>query len=258
MLKGKRKYFSLKELMKDYHEEDYVVQKAERNCRFYLKFDSCRSFFYWYSSFEESQKTFSEVIMSGPQKLKIDIDYRCKNMSEVLDCVKDVLASFGLKRPNIIVYDIEKTYHLVISNYFFASNVHCRYVASKIKERVDIDMSVYSTVQHFRTEGSTKHGELRWKRRMSSPLTSSSFSEGAISCLQGCEYFELSVSKYAVKARGSSEMLNPMEHFRIREVRGDMILLDRISSSFCKICDRVHDKENAYMVRDRFFCRRDG
>lgn len=256
MLKGKRKYFSLKELMRDYHEEDYVVQKAERNCRFYLKFDSCHSFFHWHSSFEESQRTFSEVIMSGPQKLKIDIDYRCENMSDVLDRVKDVLASFGVKRPNVIVYDIEKTYHLVISNYFFASNLHCKYIASKVREKVDIDMSVYSTIQHFRTEGSTKHGELRWKRRVNSPFTSTSFCEGAISCLQGCKYFELSVSNYVAKRTESMEMQSPMEHFRIREVRGDVVLLDRTSSSFCEICDRVHDKENAYMIGKKFFCRR--
>jgi hypothetical protein len=257
MFRNKRKYYSLEEVLKDYDTEDYIVQKTEGLSRFYLKFDSCYSFFYWYQEIREKQRTFNEVIFSGKQKFKIDIDEYPDDIDRILDCIKDILFELGISNPNLIVYDIETSYHIVLSNYFFTSNIHCRYLADKISTKVNIDTVVYKKVQHFRVEESTKYGELRWKRRLGKKFDISSFTQGVISNIVDCEHADINIFPMPKKVSGGSNFDGTVPSgFIIRKRIGNMIVLNRTSSSYCELCRRVHDNENAFIVGSKFYCRR--
>jgi hypothetical protein len=46
------------------------------------------------------------------------------------------------------------------------------------------------------------------------------------------------------------------KEFMIRKRMGNLVVLDRIYPSYCDVCKRVHESENAYVVGKYFYCRR--
>ncbi|ORX52869.1 hypothetical protein DM01DRAFT_1336655 [Hesseltinella vesiculosa] len=125
----------------------------------------------------------------------------------------------------------------------------------------------------FRIEGSTKYGQSRWKYVQGHGDISdiSTFCKGLIGYTNGCKMVDTdAIVDYAIGSRiykpildmhqddRPSDMpsLDIPKDFRIRYVQGSMTVLDRIRPGYCNMCARVHDNENAYMIGNRFFCRR--
>ena len=122
-------------------------------------------FYSWYKDIHVDQRTFSEVITEGPQKFRIDIDEKVGDVGLLYLRVLRILENMGLRYPKILVYDIETSLHMVLTNYLFPSHMRCNAIADILSKEANIDLGVYKSVQHFRI-GCTKMGERRWKRRM--------------------------------------------------------------------------------------------
>jgi predicted nucleic acid-binding Zn-ribbon protein len=237
-------------------EKDLVVQGVTSLGRYYMKFESVESFFLWLSGVPEGERTFSEVIRPDNQKFKIDIDEKVDNIEEEVEKIKKVLISMGIKDPKLLVFDIERSYHVVMSNYCLQSYLHCKYVASIISKVVKIDEGVYSRLQHFRIEGCTKFKELRWKKRVESNLDLENFNEGVVGCLKNTEILVMKERIPTIRRKLSTGCNAVPEAFKERWRKGDLIVLDRTCPHFCQQCGRVHDRENAFMLHGKFYCRR--
>jgi len=235
-------------------EEDFVVQHSSSNGRSYIKFDSCDSFFSWYQSIPKDKRTFFEVIREGWQKFRVDIDERVENIDLISDRIKIILKMYGIKLPKIIVFDIETSYHLVLSNYVL-SQYHCKMLAGVISKVVNIDMGVYSKLQHFRIEGNTKYGQRRWKERTREPLNLENFHEGVITSRRNTRIVQIFIPmEINVQVKGINVGENIPRGFKIRKTVHNMVILDRVRPTYCNQCRRVHNKENGYMIDKKFFC----
>lgn len=260
MFRGKQRYRFLNRrsshCIENYcNETDFIVQFCDEEGRSYLMFESCDSFYSWYRHIPDIQKTFFEVIREGTQKFRIDIDDYVEDIDFLVSRVRTMFLAYGLENPRILLYDIEKSYHLVLSNYSFISNKHCESLARIILKEFNIDMGVYKKTQHFRIEGCTKYGQKRWKRRVGRTLTSESFHEGIISDVRNTNKImsELIPRVYNNEVGKRADIGVPLD-FKIRRTEGHVVFLDRIRPSFCLQCKRIHDNENAYIYKNNFYC----
>src|SRR3979490_972406 len=125
MFRGKKKYRFLNRKDSSYedcienfsNETDFIVQSCNNGDRFYIKFESCDSFYSWYRHIPDCQKIFFEVIREGFQKFRIDIDERVDDIDSLISRVRTILSTYGLDNPKILLYDIKTSYHIVLSNY---------------------------------------------------------------------------------------------------------------------------------------------
>ena len=236
---------------------DYVVQMTTKQGRFYMKFDSCDSFFTWSKDIHPNEKTFYEVVWNDEQKFRVDLDYKVDNIDFVAQRLSTILEELGLENPNVIGYDIETSAHMVVTNYRFPSHRYCEGIARIVSSFIDLDMGVYKNVQHFRVEGSTKYGQRRWKERLGSLVSFDNFREGALSDTRNTT-MSIILTKIPKRITSTSHDVSEKvpRGFRIRSVDGPLILLDRKFPTFCDQCKRVHDKENSYILGNRFYCRR--
>jgi hypothetical protein len=241
---------------------DFVVQVSTSSGRYYAKFVSCASFYYWSRQIPAEEMTFSEVVKEGKQKFRLDIDEKVANINEVVRKVKLCLSELKVADPVLLVFDIEKSYHIVLTNYYFDTNCQCKRIASCLAVALGVtflDLGVYNKLQHFRLEECTKFGERRWKRRIGSVCSSKNFHEGVVSDTVGTKKFEHS-DTFFKEVRGTSSRLDtavtaiPPE-FRVRRVVSeDYVFLDRVANSYCKMCKRTHSRENAFIKNGVLGC----
>jgi hypothetical protein len=211
----------------------------------------------------------------------LDIDEKIpdKKKRKLLKFVVDLFSSFGVTGVNPIVYDILTSYHVVVPDVMFESAGCCAMISNLVSDKfpdMDIDLGIYKPVQMFRLEGSTKYLENRWKFREGihelSPI--SLFKSGLIGYTQGCKlvdtdvvvshalfsrvYIPYNTRTYSVSSKPSTlpRMVGKDGIFGVRRNMGNMTLLDRYRPSYCDRCNRVHEHENAYVVGNKFFCRR--
>jgi hypothetical protein len=155
----------------------------------------------------------------------------------------------------------------------FESAGCCAMISNLVSDKfpdMDIDLGVYKPVQMFRLEGSTKYLENRWKYREGTRELSpvSLFKSGLVGYTKGCKLVDTDVVvSHALFSRvyipyirtysvPKSSTLPVDGTFAVRRNMGNMTLLDRYRPSYCDRCNRVHEHENAYMVGNKFFCRR--
>lgn len=263
--------------------DKYVFQRSSLDIS-YLVCDTVEEFYAYYSAKDPSSRTHFEVINDSfsPQKLKIDIDGRIgdNDMAYVLKVMRRLFRRLTMHKPELLVYDISTSHHIVVANIAFPTAGCCEMLANVVREKVAkryptasslIDVGVYKSVQMFRVEGSTKYGQRRWKyldgTRKLSPIET--FKKGLISYVDDCHLIGIDTVVDVASDVGVYELADrepegkvangrrqiPKE-FVVRETTGKLTILDRISPSFCTICQRVHDKDGAYLVGERFFCRR--
>lgn len=240
-----------------------------------------------HTSLHAVKRTFSEIIMEGPQKFRLDIDTHIRDPSDMAILVRTITKVLkGILPwwiPRVLVYNIVSSHHIVIPGLSMETSGCCHMVATIIQHKLyrklpyvadAIDMGVYKGTQAFRLEGSTKHMQYRWKYLVDTQEISTleTFKEGIIGYTIGCKQVDTDdIVAYAVNI---SRVYSPVETmdrhpgerhtimdtsaFTVRKRMGDMTILDRIRPSYCSRCMRTHDHENAYMVGDRIYCRRSG
>jgi hypothetical protein len=179
--------------------------------------------------------------------------------------------------PEILVYNISTSHHIVVANFSFSA-ASCEMLANAIYERVYeqypqeaslIDTVVYKKIQMFRLEGSTKYAQRRWKYLADTKELSSLeiFKKGIVSYVDECHHISddrvvdvmIDIGVYEPSERDSNTKRNIKKipkGFTARKVLDNLTVLNRISPSFCDVCKRVHEHENAYMVGRHFFCYR--
>jgi hypothetical protein len=258
----------------------YIFQRSSLDIC-YLVCDTVDEFFAYYSKKNPSSRMHFEVINDEftAQKFKLDVDGRIGDgeMEYLLRVVRKLLRKLTKYKPEIIVYDISTSHHVVVTNLSFSAT-SCEMLANAVSMKVSkkypvvaslIDTVVYKKVQMFRVEGSTKYAQRRWKYISGCKELSSLeiFKKGIISYVDDCYHVEeervidvmLEVGAYHPsehnQGKSGSRRTIPKE-FVVRKVMDKLIVLDRIAPSFCEICGRVHDKDGAYIVGKRFFCRR--
>lgn len=263
----------------------YVFQRSSLDICYFVC-DTIEEFYAYYSTKRPCSRMHNEVINDefSPQKFKLDIDGRIGNneMEYVLKVMRRIFRKLTkVCKPDMLVYDISTSHHIIVSNICFPSATCCEMLANAICEKVSkrypvvsslIDTTVYKGVQMFRIEGSTKYGQRRWKylanTKELSPLDI--FKKGIVSYIDECHHVDLDrvvdvmldIGVYEPTEHesernntGINEKIIPKE-FIVRKKMDNLIILDRIAPSYCTICKRVHDNDGAYIGGRTFFCRR--
>ena len=261
----------------------YVFQLSSLDI-YYLVCDTVDEFYAYYSAKRPCSRMYNEVINDefSPQKFKLDIDGRIGvgEMEYVLKVMRRIFRKLTkMCKPDILVYDISTSHHIVVANLSF-SVASCEMLANAISEKVSkrypivaslIDTAVYKKVQMFRIEGSTKYAQRRWKYIANTKELSSLevFKKGVISYVDECHHID---NDRVVDVMLDIGINQPTEHksgkrygmgrnnipkeFVVRKTINALVVLDRITPSYCDICKRVHESEGAYIVGQRFYCRR--
>jgi hypothetical protein len=260
----------------------YIFQRSGMDI-YYLACDTIEEFFAHYSAKSPSSRMHFEVINDDftAQKFKLDVDGRIgdEEMRYLLKVVRKLFRKLTSCKPEVIVYDISTSHHIVVCNISFSAtscemlaNAICAKMARKYPVVASlIDTVVYKKLQMFRVEGSTKYAQRRWKYIAGSKELSQLdiFKKGIISFVDDCYHVEeekvvdvmLEIGAYRPadyyehKKRVIGSRAIPKE-FVVRKTMDNLIVLDRIAPSYCEFCKRVHENDGAYIVGQRFFCRR--
>lgn len=216
----------------------------------------------------------------------------------LVDNIKDALYEF---EPRIIVFTSHRTkklsYHIVVDGVYVKDNEVCKAFKDKvlpIHMKEYVDGRVYNSGQQMRILGSTKHGKNNTKIidfmlsdnfYIPSDIKHDSFRKqnfllqsSLITFTENCEYYkmkEVKKKKQKISKGNSSELdidnavkiLNKTyDNFEMRQAKeqNGNILVELVSEKpyVCKIHNRVHENENAYITiqglyRDIWFdCRR--
>lgn len=257
----------------------YVFQHSSLDIC-YLVCDTIDEFYKYYSAKRPCSRMHFEVINDefSSQKFKLDIDGRIgtDEMEYVLKIIRKIFRKLTKHKPEILVYDISTSHHIIVANLSFSAT-SCEMLANTVCEKVSkkypivaslIDIMVYKKVQMFRVEGSTKYGQRRWKYVTGFKELSSlkDFKKGIISYVDECYHIDeekvvdvmLDIGVYySTEYNYKKKSCKTIPYgFVVRKTLNNLVVLDRIASSFCDICKRVHHNENAYIVGQRFYCRR--
>jgi hypothetical protein len=183
------------------------------------------------------------------------------------------------------------SYHIVIDNYSVSGKKQAKafyhnVIANMTNYTKYVDSAVYKSNQQFRLLGCCKHNTDRVKKFVptwnykSNIITYNGSEDSALrfrsSLVSLTSYTRrlpnidvepdyslddeyLSLPEVKMVLRLCAQHINPFP-FVLREVKGKIIVLKRISPSFCNICRRVHQHENPFvLVRNDsvvFYCRR--
>ena len=268
---------------KIYHRISYIKEQGlvfgidNGTSRFFVRFDCFEDFESWYHQLHPNKKTVSEVIMSDKRKLILDIDNPDNATFEKLlmfdferhirSRIHDVFFLLDIGTPNIIFYsmcsDDKISYHAVVSNFMFSAQTClglCTIISSGQIWESCVDKSVYKMVQFIRVEDSTKFEEYRWKKRLSEPglcpepRRKGSIRNGLLSDPVGTHISEFTTSVHC----SPKELLTlddnmslskyVLDQFKIGKLnKNGLLSLYRKKPGFCVLCNRKHDRENAFI-----------
>lgn len=244
--------------------------------------DTVEEFYKYYSAMKPCSRMFNEVINCEwhAQKFKLDIDGRINNieLQYVIKVIRRIFRKLTkVCKPDILVYDISTSYHIIVTNICFSTSSCCEMIANAISDMVErkypivsslIDVGVYKKVQMFRVEASTKYGQTRWKYVSGmgdlSPLDM--FKKGIITYTDECHTLDADIVVDVIVDMGiythettrhkKSRVVNVPKEFVVRKIVNNMTVLNRIYPSHCDTCMRVHENENAYMIGNKLYCGR--
>jgi hypothetical protein len=213
----------------------------------------------------------NEVIMSDRRKLIIDIDESDDNLLLMFDFerhvkarIHDVFTMLEIGIPDVIVYNMvdksgnvctdKLSYHIVISNFSFSAATCkglCMIISSGQVWDKCVDKSVYKSVQCIRIEGSTKFGEKRWKQVIDDTRPANVSTKGFVSCIEDTVKSEFTCSLTYLSASlptGITPFYDiDTSQFKIGKRTSTYVSLIRVKSGYCHQCNRIHDKDNAFI-----------
>lgn len=238
-----------------------------------------------------SQKPYFDVDMGD-----IDIETATAIVNNLIDAIEKELTIDRSK--DILVYssnsEEKKSYHVVVNNYCVADNLQNRQFYTNVMRHVPednhkyIDSSMYSVKQQLRMLGSQKPGSGRVKVFEESWFDIDHvYEEGINDRTKELEQLAESLVTYTDRCRcipnlipipekpkytGTSEedplteedVLKALallsDEWKFEKIVDVFIILKRTRPSYCNICERVHESENAFLtIRNRnvyFYCRR--
>jgi hypothetical protein len=253
-----------------------IIQIDRGNRRFFAGFSSLDNFEAWYKQLDSISRTLNEVITSDMRKLVLDIDncletdHCLSGASESLgraECmwmydferhiksrIRHVFSELEIGHPEILVYDIcddtTISYHVVVSNMAFSASTClglCLLISTGQVWEHMVDKGVYKSTQNIRIEGSTKYGQIRWKRlcgrEESTP--SPSLRKGLLSVISDIQHPDLKLAVTGDTQLYTMVKQHTYRDFKIRKICNNVVFLDRIRSGMCVQCHRVHTRENA-------------
>lgn len=164
------------------------------------------------------------------------------------------------------------SYHIVIDTYYHSCNDEALTFYNQVISRVNpnfreyIDKSVYKSLQQFRLLGNSKHGENRFKTRMyewdynGSPLTwvkataKEEFIKSLIVVREDLSKYTLLKVEKITRLPSKNELIDESliedfipEGYEIEKTGDFGYKLKRVEDSYCNVCKRVHENENAYI-----------
>lgn len=266
-----------------------VLIHTEYPYRSYMTFYSWKEFLSWYSFLPSEKRMCHEVILSTKlQKFRVDLDELDSSESivnTILPVIKRIFKTiFSINNIEYVIYDNKKdkkSYHIVITNVMFEDNKLPKLIGSILSNnsflKSDIDCQVYKSIQNFRIEKSIKKSNYQSvKTCLQSSFNKSSHEyvciEGLVTNSKGVEHYiknssylpfiknkeDLSSNKIGNNSNKSSTFLYDNSAFTLRDLSqqqsSSIIYLNRKHPSYCNLCKRTHDKENAYVYNGNFYC----
>lgn len=246
-------------------ESNWVFAIDDGASRSFIGFDSLDDFEPWYTGLRPSMRTLNEVIRSEVRKLVLDIDDPRDDRLLMYDFerhitsrIHDVFFELDIGIPEVLVYsmcsDYKISYHAVVSNFMFSAQSCfglCALISSGQPWECCVDTGVYKKVQFIRLEMSTKFGEKRWKERLGNP---GSLRQGILSSTEGAirsEFVAQVSCKSNVVLLPTFNVMIParvLRQFKVcRPKSNGVVPLHRVEPGMCPQCNRVHDKENAFI-----------
>lgn len=203
---------------------------------------------------------------------------------EYIDCVKRIFPQ--IEDEDILIFNSHRenkySYHVVIDRWCLPNSEQNKICFSKIMEiypdeyKHMIDHSMYKSIQAFRIYGCHKWGVTSSKvvdqGSLWRPLNSNCnleieiFLASLISNTSYCNFlpsFENPKKKQNFESISISEnnltrALNMCCNFEncqiddlpyvVGEIRSGLVLMRRVKSSFCNVCNRIHETENPYLI----------
>lgn len=209
--------------------------------KYYLKFSSAITMYHWYKN--RVCPRYNEVIRNNVRrKFFLDIDGE-PNIDRIITVVNELFGDAVVFRTS------PNRYHIVALHYHTTSQYTCKWFAEYIKKIVDtnsIDMGCYTSVKCLRLEGSYKDGYVK------TMITNHTFLDGLVTHINDDSEELLPIE--TPKSISFYMNVDIDDAFVVREIKDNMTLLDRIRPSYCKICNRIHDKENAAIINGKFVC----
>lgn len=255
------------------NKHEIVIQHSGN--RMYTKFNNLSAFQHWYLNLKPTQRMFAEIIGSGPQKFRLDLDGDISDPQLLIRDVQNFFQIMGHGTPQILFYDISSSdkmsYHLIVSSHYFSDNISCKIFTDSLIQfsqsspwTLCVDTGVYKSIQGFRLEGSTKWQQQRWKYLFGTQqINPKSFPDSLLGNINPQTMHHISIphsqiQKYLSSRPKPSPNLTTTSippGFTIRQTLDNgIVTLNRIKPTYCNLCDRIHEHENAYMIGNKFVC----
>ncbi len=192
------------------------------------------------------------------------------------------------------------SYHIIINNYCMKNNTSVKKFCENVTKLMDekymkyIDMEIYKSKQNFRILYSKKNNSTRVKilldkwnyndvqivhKSKETPIDNDHkfaiiMKESFITCCENCEILDYYVEKKEYKKSLPIDDKKLDNYLKILDKKFDndfpfsLLKIDdnnnyifsRIKPSFCPICKRIHDNDNAFITNKnneiKFYCRR--
>lgn len=238
----------------------------------------------------ETERCYYEMI-SGlmPQKIYFDVDIAGSNRLLGIGVVTELILEIEAKleayevEPEIMVFsscgENKQSYHVIVSNVCVKTAEHNKSFAHQVRrglsrenrEYVDI---LYKSSQQFRLVNNTKYKQNRYKKFVpdlsSAEMKSNKeiFEASLVGNTEGCMLINIPLrEKNDLDRSQSMEYCEIERRLKLRGITGfdygktvdNIVCLTRIKPTFCKLCKREHDAENAFVIVSdtiRFYCRR--
>ena len=248
-------------------------------------FNNIQEFAAYQLATEVKDRTFFEYA-TGARRLYFDLDADLSNGPVDLEGVLDELILVsekeirhrGLPWRSPWVYSShgteKKSYHVIFPELAVPSHREakafylCVLDAMHHPEKGCVDSAVYTSFQAFRIVGNQK----RNTGRIKTPLVPcddllTNLTRSLITYTQGCTYLEeFSQVKIQEDIVEDAHMvlirqwIKEEGNFKVRNIKGSVIALDRLEPGHCSLCNRIHEHESPYLavVRGKvyFHCRR--
>lgn len=227
-----------------------------------------------------SQKMYFDIDMSGSSE---ENKKTCLEVvSKTITAITESLSVYEVK-PELLVFsscgERKQSYHIIVSNLCVKSSKHNRSFAEQVRNAIPpeyrkfVDI-LYKSCQQFRLMNSTKFGEVRYKRydpKLSTVKLQDDkeiFKLSLVGNTEGLTVVNIPLfERDDFPARMNVEVPEISRRLRIKEITGfeyaktvnNIVCLRRLKPTFCTLCRRTHDSENAFVIVGdliKFFCRR--